>query len=588
MIFSIFFATACFGFVLFSFFLLLLLLHFMWANFLQIFFFLQITIKRGLQLIAALSQCKSPEDVLLKAAMQIGKHLTRTKTSILVCKPKNSKFAVPLPQSELVLWGIDETTQKKFIVSGKRPGFRECLATQKVALCKVPQLSGSSELFHEHEPYHSDEEDFSGRDASAAAFFIPFAAIAMSKPENKRQRKKQSRRVGGGFDVDLEWSIDPAYSHHDDSKNILRDASLANSSNDRSALFVPGGVVRIQTPWTKRHEIDVPAVQVWASFVSCALTLVSSAGFGGKLSPEKEESSNKIFRLLEKELETALVERDGYRNRVRDLEVELAESFMACERATWQLQGLLKADEVSSSHAQLYDADKRDSDADKDQLLKSERFKFSTSEKKKSKSSWAKVTNVLHATHAASASLKHASIEEPSTTKMTTLNQAVSPAHVTAQLQVDGGAGTKSSMRPASSPKKATQLQVDGGAGTKSSMLPVSSPKKATFLGNRVVKPIVRGAEPQTQSKNIAKAAISGFVSQKTSTNPDEALQNTSQVKDDPSDLKSISSNNEFDKSAKSWPHPKQRPATLSGEAVVERALQVQDELRAWRDRQDL
>ena len=92
----------------------------------------------------------------------------------------------------------------------------------------------------------------------------------------------------------------------------------------------------------EKRKVDVHAFRIWGSFLSCALTLGRNSKFGERA--EDLASSKKIFHLLEKELETALVERDGYRNRVRDLELELAESFMACERATWQMQGLLLAD----------------------------------------------------------------------------------------------------------------------------------------------------------------------------------------------------------------------------------------------------
>ena len=333
---------------------------------------------RALHIIAAVSQCGSPEEIIVRAELEMQRFITGTRAqiSILVCEPKRGKrVKTSRGESEHILWGIDLKRKKKFIVSGSRPGLRGSLATRQVRIRKVPNLNPvTNDDSSEDDPDNEDKDA-----ASSAVIYIPFVTTKLSKKRKKRRRrKKRPRRTGGGFDVDVSsvasstdesdvgytrWGLEQVNGEGSDASDEEED------DDDSGVELDPAGIIRITVPWAERRKIDVPAVRMWGSFLSCALTLGATGKFGK--GSDDLVSSNRMFRLLEKELETALVERDGYRNRVRDLELELAESFMACERATWQMQGLICTDGIMSNN--LFDTDDSDDGGDGIGLLSRQR-----------------------------------------------------------------------------------------------------------------------------------------------------------------------------------------------------------------------
>ena len=62
------------------------------------------------------------------------------------------------------------------------------------------------------------------------------------------------------------------------------------------------------------------------------------------------------MELMESELESVLNEREGYRNRVRSLEIALTETTMECDRLTWGIQHAKDNDEENKNRKGKYDS----------------------------------------------------------------------------------------------------------------------------------------------------------------------------------------------------------------------------------------
>ena len=136
---------------------------------------MQATVSKALHIIAALSQCTSPEEIIVRAALEMEKTIsgTRAQIAVLVCEPKHGeKVRASHGGSEHVLWGVDTERKKKFVVSGSRPGLRACLATHEIKVRKVPNLVSAAD----NAEYSDDDENENNGRSSSAVIYIPFLA----------------------------------------------------------------------------------------------------------------------------------------------------------------------------------------------------------------------------------------------------------------------------------------------------------------------------------------------------------------------------------------------------------------------------
>ena len=113
----------------------------------------------------------------------------------------------------------------------------------------------------------------------------------------------------------------------------------AYPSSDVEAM----GVVRVSIVPSLLHTVDRAGLALLLSYVTQAVAGLTPPGTTTTEATEATASTALNYQtmaLMEKELESVLTEREGYRNRVRALEIALTETTMICDRMTWERHAL--------------------------------------------------------------------------------------------------------------------------------------------------------------------------------------------------------------------------------------------------------
>ena len=118
---------------------------------------------------------------------------------------------------------------------------------------------------------------------------------------------------------------------------------LYHASAHQTSEVEAMGVVRVSIVPSLLHTVDRPGLALLLSYVTQAVAGLTPPGTTTTEATEATEATALNYQtmaLMEKELESVLTEREGYRNRVRALEIALTETTMICDRMTWERHAL--------------------------------------------------------------------------------------------------------------------------------------------------------------------------------------------------------------------------------------------------------
>ena len=112
------------------------------------------------------------------------------------------------------------------------------------------------------------------------------------------------------------------------------------------------GIVRIKIHSALLGKVDKDGVLVLLDNVAASVAMLRSSQSQG-IENEVNNINMVTMDLMENELEIALTNIEGYRNRVRSLEIALTETTMECDRLTWHMKELQDEDKNATDVSDL-------------------------------------------------------------------------------------------------------------------------------------------------------------------------------------------------------------------------------------------
>ena len=192
-----------------------------------------------------------------------------------------------------------------------------------------------------------------GHNAVVHVFMLSDSTNHDTHRTSKKKRTKRIARVPS----DVLWSIDDVSGEiftvtktRKGFKNVLNTPTEIHVTEGKkeSTLYVPlyhaadhpsspiriMGVVRVKVISSLLDAVDKEGLLVLLDHVAAITTMLPN------INKEKNDKASGInaqtMEIMEKELELVLTEREGYRNRVRALEIALTETTIECDRMTWE------------------------------------------------------------------------------------------------------------------------------------------------------------------------------------------------------------------------------------------------------------